>query len=192
MPACEKITGWTREQSIGRTTTELGLWKSSEERASILAGFDSSGKLLGYCGSLRRHDGTIGHMEMNAWKIEQNGESLLLTVVHDTTETEGLRQKAAQATCRAGPFDGDVLGRLRGHTCSGLHFTRLGRQDHPRQRKLRAHDGHFTPRSHRPHRHRTGAVGLPSGTRGLSGQARSRAGYPQLPRPPVPARRSPA
>ena len=96
--ACEKITGWTREQSIGRTTTELGLWKSSEERASILAGFDSSGKLLGYCGSLRRHDGTIGHMEMNAWKIEQNGESLLLTVVHDTTETEGLRQKAAQAT----------------------------------------------------------------------------------------------
>ena len=96
--AWEKITGWPREQSIGRTTTELGLWKSSEERGSILAGFDSSGKLLGYCGSLRRHDGTIGHMEMNAWKIEQNGEPLLLTVVHDTTETEGLRQRAVQAT----------------------------------------------------------------------------------------------
>ncbi|WP_417067421.1 PAS domain-containing sensor histidine kinase [Niveibacterium terrae] len=95
--AWERITGWTREQSIGRTTTELGLWKNSEERAAILASFDASGKLLGYCGSLRRHDGTLGNMEMNAWKIEQNGEPLLLTIVRDTTENETLRREAALA-----------------------------------------------------------------------------------------------
>jgi len=108
--AWEAITGWPRALSIGRTTTELGLWKDNKEREAILALLDKDGKLIAYRGELHRRDGSVGRMELSMWRIEQERDALLLSVMRDTTETERIAEKAVQATAACARSEAMLAG----------------------------------------------------------------------------------
>ncbi|WP_189418866.1 PAS domain S-box protein [Cellvibrio zantedeschiae] len=82
---CE-ATGYTREEVIGRTTVELGLWVNPLERENMRQHLLSEGKIDNFEFQLRRRNGDIRFIQLSARFISQQPEPLLLAVAHDITE----------------------------------------------------------------------------------------------------------
>lgn len=79
------ISGWTREEVIGRTSLELGLW-SAEARAVALAIVQEKGVLENYSFSLAIKSGEKRHGLMFLAPITVKGEQCLYFMVRDLTE----------------------------------------------------------------------------------------------------------
>ncbi len=88
-------TGYTREEVLGRTTLEIGLWKKPTEREEEM-------ETVRRAGQIRNAEYTFGTKSgaeivglLSAEYIEIGGEEFALTVIQDITE-----QKAAQEKIR--------------------------------------------------------------------------------------------
>lgn len=81
-----RITGRSRDELVGRTGDEAGLWVDPGERAQIdarlAAGEDPMQILL----HLRRGDGAVRVVDWDIRTVEANGERVLLFTVRDVTE----------------------------------------------------------------------------------------------------------
>jgi PAS domain S-box-containing protein len=97
-PAWEKITGYTPEESIGKTAIELGVWGDKPgDRDRFVATLREQGTLQGYEFSFRRKSGEIAHGLMSAEAIRLGDEDCLLTLALDVTE----RDQAVEASRRS-------------------------------------------------------------------------------------------
>jgi len=89
----ETQTGWRRDEVIGRTPMEIGLWINPDQRTSFMKQLLANGRVRDLEVGVRRKDGqilmTLGSAEM----IEVNGEACALSVIADITE----RKKAQEA-----------------------------------------------------------------------------------------------
>ena len=93
--AFEKITGWAREEAIGRTTVELGIWRDQETRNEAIARLQRDAYVREYPIQLGTRDGRWIDGVLNASIIEASGQRYLLGVVRDIS-----KQKAAEAALR--------------------------------------------------------------------------------------------
>jgi PAS domain S-box-containing protein len=90
-----EITGYSREEAVGRTTLELGLWADPEDRAAELAMIVERGKLSNLEYRFRMRDGSEVLGLLTAVRLEIGGEPCALTVIQDITE-----RKLAEKTLR--------------------------------------------------------------------------------------------
>ncbi len=81
-----KLLGYSRNESIGKTTTELSIWADSADRATFVGRLKKFGEINGFETKLRRNDGTLVTVLDSARIIELQGERYLLSVAHDITE----------------------------------------------------------------------------------------------------------
>ncbi len=92
-----RLTGMSREEVLGRTSTELGLWPDLADRLRLLQALRRDGHveqlMLPFCG---RH-GQILRCEFNSRLLEIDGEQYLLSLVRDSTERELLQERLRQA-----------------------------------------------------------------------------------------------
>lgn len=81
-----EVTGFTREEAIGKTSAELGLWSSSRDRDEEMDAVRTDGHVrnLEYSFRTRTGDEIIGLL--SAERIEIGGEPFALSVVQDITE----------------------------------------------------------------------------------------------------------
>jgi PAS domain S-box-containing protein len=90
-----KITGYTREESIGKTTIELGLWARPTERDEEMNTVREAGTIRNQEYVFSTRNGAIVGL-LSAEHIEIGGESFALTVIQDITErkqaTDRLRE----------------------------------------------------------------------------------------------------
>lgn len=89
--ASYRMFGWTREESIGRTSTDLGIWVDAEARARWVATLKAERRTEDYEAVLRTRSGDLRSVLLSAEIIELDGEEYILGLVHDITE-----RKAAQ------------------------------------------------------------------------------------------------
>jgi PAS domain S-box-containing protein len=89
----ERLTGYTREQVLGKTAIELGVYHNPEQRQERLVELSRSGKMSDIEVLLTRADGKAVIGRCNVELIELGGRRCLITVLHDVTD----RVRAEQA-----------------------------------------------------------------------------------------------
>jgi PAS domain S-box-containing protein len=87
-----RLSGYAREEAVGRTPLELGLWVEASEREAGLSKLSQGGRVRDSEQRFRMKDGTELVGRVSAELIEIGGEPCVLTVIQDITE-----QKLAEA-----------------------------------------------------------------------------------------------
>jgi PAS domain S-box-containing protein len=94
-PAFESLFGWAREEVIGRTSTEVGVWKSREERERWTQTLRAAGKTRSFEVDWRNRAGQDRICQISAEIIQIEGEDHILALTYDITE-----RKAAESALR--------------------------------------------------------------------------------------------
>jgi two-component system cell cycle sensor histidine kinase/response regulator CckA len=88
-----QTTGYTREDVIGRTSIEFGLWINPDDRSEIKAMLEENGKFDAHPSQFRMKDGSLRDFLWSAVVIEINGETCALSTLVDITEIEKTRRE---------------------------------------------------------------------------------------------------
>ncbi len=94
---CEATTGYSREESIGRTTTELGIWHDPERRDAFLHALNSNNIVRNFEWEMRTKHGDIRKCLSNATIFSAGDESYILSAVRDVTDQRILEEQKAEA-----------------------------------------------------------------------------------------------
>jgi PAS domain S-box-containing protein len=86
--AFTRVSGFTRDEAIGRTTLELGLWADSNDREAELALISGQGQVRRLKYRFRVKDGSEVIGLLSAEQLEIGGEPCALTVIENITERE--------------------------------------------------------------------------------------------------------
>jgi len=106
--ACEQLCGYKREEMIGKTGLELGLWTSAAERARAMEELKTHGQVREFETGLRDRSGQIHDVFMSLEKIVLDGAPCILALTHDVTELKRLALGLERAQKM------EALGRLAG------------------------------------------------------------------------------
>jgi PAS domain S-box-containing protein len=80
------LTGYTREETIGKSPSQLNLWVDMERRDEALAALLQAGQIRDFEFRFRTKAGVIRVGQMSASVIELRGERCSLVIVRDITE----------------------------------------------------------------------------------------------------------
>ena len=89
----ERLTGWRRDEVIGRTPFDINVWDAPTERLQITKRLLSEGAIRNYEFQLRCRDGTTKWGLGSAEIIEIDNEPCMLSVVADITERRQVEEK---------------------------------------------------------------------------------------------------
>ncbi|MCU1279337.1 MAG: sensor histidine kinase response regulator, partial [bacterium] len=106
--AWERLTGFTREEQVGRTSIDLGLWKDLGEREQLFAALGSHGLVREFPTTLQTKSGALRELRLSVDRIEIGGEDSLLLIAHDVTDVRRLEAELRQAQKM------EAIGRLAG------------------------------------------------------------------------------
>lgn len=99
-PSWERSAGWSRAEALGRTSTELGLWPSADERNHWLQSFRDKGRSSSQPLRIRNRAGEIRYFLANAERLDFDGHDAIFAAYVDITDQrdalEALRQLNAE------------------------------------------------------------------------------------------------
>lgn len=84
----ERVFGYSREEVIGQSTIDLGLWVNQEDRLAVVSGIKNEGSVKNYEALGRRKNGATLVGLISAEIIRVAGQSLILIMVRDITESK--------------------------------------------------------------------------------------------------------
>lgn len=96
-PAFLSRSGFTREEVLGRSTLELGLWARVSERNEFLQRMQKSGSVRDFEANFRAKSGEERSLLLNADLLEIGGPTCMLTVAVDISERRR-REQVQEAT----------------------------------------------------------------------------------------------
>lgn len=94
--AFELLTGYSKEEAVGRNGDELRLWNDHASRLVFLDQLRRDGTVLDYEFVMRRKDGALRTALNSCQHIEINGERCSLNIVRDITEMKLVQQAMVQ------------------------------------------------------------------------------------------------
>ena len=118
-PAFVETFGWSREEAIGATTLELGIWVDRSDRAAVLAAVREHGRADRLRMGARCKDGEVKEGNVSFSSVELDGESCIFFVFRDQTE--------AIRTARAKEASEARLHSLSEATFEGIAITQAGK-----------------------------------------------------------------
>jgi PAS domain S-box-containing protein len=92
-----RMLGYSRDESIGKSTGELSIWNNSGDRVAFVSTLKESGQITDFETTLRRKDGTLITVLDSARIITVKGESCILSIVHDITERKRAEEKLQES-----------------------------------------------------------------------------------------------
>jgi len=101
----ERLLGYTRAESIGKTTVELSIYADPGTRDSLVTRLRETGEVSDFDATLRRKDGTLLAAIGSARILDFEGEECFLAVTHDISD----RKQAEQERLRAERFFRDTF-----------------------------------------------------------------------------------
>ena len=107
-----KVTGYSREEVIGRTTVELGLWADTGDRAEEMNTVRKTGQVRNAEYRFRTREGGEIIGLLAAERIEIGGEAFALTVIQDITARKRAEDALLAAERRAADEYQALLSRI--------------------------------------------------------------------------------
>ena len=95
--AALRMYGYARDEVIGRTAAELGVYANAVQRDALLARLREQGPVEGFEIDFRNSSGAIGKLELTGRVIELQGERCLISMMLDVTERKRLEDVHLQA-----------------------------------------------------------------------------------------------
>jgi PAS domain S-box-containing protein len=92
-----KLTGYTRADAIGKSSVELGVWCSPEERSRMVDTLLRDGGVENFEARFRRRNGEIGIGLMSARVLTVDGEQVILSITRDITERKRLHEALVES-----------------------------------------------------------------------------------------------
>jgi PAS domain S-box-containing protein len=100
-----RLTGYSREELLGRTSVELGLWVDPDERPDFVRKLVEKGQLLNWERQVRTKQGEIRDAVFCFERIQVDAEPCLISIAYDITERKraeaALRERSRQQTIEA-------------------------------------------------------------------------------------------
>ncbi|MEI7990387.1 MAG: PAS domain S-box protein, partial [Chloroflexota bacterium] len=81
-----RLTGYTTEEVIGKTSLELNIWVNPQDRALLVQGLREHGEVSNLEAPFRIKNGETKICLVSARIIEVNGEACILSIIRDITE----------------------------------------------------------------------------------------------------------
>ncbi len=89
-------TGYTAEETLGRTSSELNIYANQADRAKLIEGLQRDGQVDGLEVLVRYKDGTLSHNLWSCRVIQHNGEACLLVVAKEIDELKAIQKTLAE------------------------------------------------------------------------------------------------
>jgi PAS domain S-box-containing protein len=96
----ERLTGWRREEVLGRTSSEIRIWVDPAQREEFLNHVWTEGSVQNLEVRLRRKDGELRTVLGSAELIEINGKPCALSVISDVTDRKRMQEKLGESQNR--------------------------------------------------------------------------------------------
>ena len=91
--AYERIIGYCREEALGRTAHELGIWGSRELRRQMLEEVGDRKRLMNYETLFRRKSGVVFPVLLSLEQVEIDGVECFIISGRDMTEQEQIKEE---------------------------------------------------------------------------------------------------
>ena len=119
----EVHTGWTSNEAVGRTSMELGVWASDEERQRFVAALQQDGRIVDRPVSFRARGGREMPMVVSAARFTSERRDYLVLTARDVSDRE--RQRLEREAILANASIGIAVTRNRVFTLANRHFEQL-------------------------------------------------------------------
>ncbi|HCJ50357.1 MAG TPA: bifunctional diguanylate cyclase/phosphodiesterase, partial [Gallionella sp.] len=86
--AFERVSGWTRDEVIGRTSAEINIWHDMADRSRLLEHLQRDGGCENMKAQFAMKDGTLRTCLMSARKITLKGVACILSITRDMSAQE--------------------------------------------------------------------------------------------------------
>ena len=96
----ERITGWRRDEVIGRTALDLGFWVDPAQRVDVMKRLLAEGSLRNLEARFCMRDGSIRIGQVSAEMIELDGQPCALGVIADITERKNAEEALRESEAR--------------------------------------------------------------------------------------------
>ncbi len=114
-PAVLETVGLSREQIIGRTSSELNFWDDPRERDEMVAQLREKGRIRNHHVAIRLPSGRVLECMMNADVVEMQGRRLMLSTMSDMTSLKAAEREKARLENQLRQIQKiEMAGRLAG------------------------------------------------------------------------------
>jgi PAS domain S-box-containing protein len=133
------MIGYSREEMIGRTASELNVWTNYEDRKTVAQKLIEKGFLRREMLHLRTKKGDTRNVLVSAEIITINGENLILSLFYDITDQEKLeaRLRQAQKMESIGTLAGGIAHDFNNILGAIMGYTEMALIDHKENNRLR-------------------------------------------------------
>lgn len=98
--AFERFTGYHRDEIIGRTSTEIGLWANADQRNGLMAIMERDNEVHDYAVNLCDRHGHIRECLGYGALFESHGERYMFAVVRDVTQARAAERALRESEAR--------------------------------------------------------------------------------------------
>ncbi len=93
----ERITGISREEAIGRTTRDLGLWADAQDWRRFLQTIKRDGRIRDFESTIRSRSGKVIAFQASAESFNLNGRAHVVSVARDISQSRQRQRELIEA-----------------------------------------------------------------------------------------------